>query len=343
MKTGMRTASLPVDPRNWTSTSAWSLAWRGFWRSLPPACSHRDCDRTQSVWRRLRPQPRGVVIQGLRYCEDQCGERALADALGRIRSASPRSPAPHRVPLGLLLLSRQQLTAEQLRAALRAQRTAGRGRIGEWLLAFGLVNEQQVTAALARQWSCPVLRTTLVSGNFAAANSAAGNFAAGSSAPSGRGIPQIPLTLLESFVMIPVNYVESTATLHIAFGEGIHHSVLYAIEQIVGCRTESCMAVPSFVRQQLSALSGSIRSGHRGETEMIFDRVADGAELLRIIHSYCTRLAATEIRLAACGPHLWVRLLRPSFPALDLLLRLPREASPQTSFAVPFLAALHAV
>ena len=323
MKTGMRTASLPVDPRNWTSTSAWSLAWRGFWPSLTPACSHRDCERTQSLWRRLRPQPRGVVIQGLRYCADQCGERALADTLGRIRSASPRNPAPHRVPLGLLLLSRQQLTAEQLQAALGAQRTAGRGRIGEWLLAFGVVNEQQVTAALARQWSCPVLRT----------NSLVANFAAGNPAPSGRGIPQIPLTLLESFVMIPVNYVESTATLHIAFGEGIDHSVLYAIEQIVGCRTDSCMAVPSFVRQQLGT-----RSGHRGESEMIFDRVADGAELLRIIHSYCTRLAATEIRLAACGPHLWVRLLRPSFPALDLLLRLPRDASPQASFPAPFLA-----
>jgi hypothetical protein len=337
MKTGIKTVGLPVD-RSWTSTSAWSLAWRGFWRSLTPACSHRDCRRTQSVWRRLGPQPRGVVIQGLRYCENKCGESALADALGRIRSTSPRNPAPHRVPLGLLLLSRQQLTAEQLRAALGAQRTAGRGRIGEWLLAFGLVNEQQVTAALARQWSCPVLRTNSLVANFATGNFAAGNFAAGNAAASSRGMPQIPLTLLESFVMIPVNYVESTATLHVAFGEGIDHSVLYAIEQIVGCRTESCMAVPSFVRQQLSVLSGP-----RGESEMIFDRVADGAELLRIIHSYCTRLAATEIRLAACGPHLWVRLLRPSFPALDLLLRLPRHASPQASFPLPFLAALPAV
>jgi hypothetical protein len=340
----MKTASLPFDSGNQAWTAAWTSAWRGLWQSLTPACSHRDCGRAHDVWRRLRRRPRSLVIQGLRYCEDGCGERALAEALGRIRSASPRNPAPHRIPLGLLLLSRHQLTAEQLRAALGAQRSAGRGRIGEWLLAFGLVNEQQVTAALARQWSCPVLRTnSLISGNvttgtFAAGNFAAATFASGNPAPGGRRTPQIPRTLLESFVMIPVNYVESTATLHIAFGEGIDHSVLYAIEQIVGCRTESCMAVPSFVRQQLSALSS-----HRGESEMVFDRVADGAEFLRIIHSYCTRLAATEIRLAACGPHLWVRLLRPSFPALDLLLRLPWDASPHASFPVPFLAALPAV
>jgi hypothetical protein len=37
--------------------------------------------------------------------------------------------------------------------------------------------------------------------------------------------------------------------------------------------------------------------------------------------SYCVRLASPEIRLAGCGPFLWVRLLRPSRPPLDLLLR----------------------
>ena len=139
---------------------------------------------------------------------------------------------------------------EQLRAALRAQRSAGRGRIGEWLRTLGFVSEQQVTAALARQWSCPVLRTN--------------SFSPGNSTLSAHRAPQIPVTLLESFVMIPVEYVETTATLHIAFGEGIDYSVLYAIEQMLGCRTESCMAVPSLVRQNLQSLSE-----RRGESEVV--------------------------------------------------------------------------
>lgn len=319
-------SSLAFDLRNLAPLSA----WRGFWQSLSPPCSHGDCAPMRGFWRRLQGQRRGVVIQGRRYCSDDCGERALADVLRRI-DAVPTRPShsplvPHRVPLGLLLLSRQQLTADQLRTALGAQRTAGRGRIGEWLLAFGFVDEQQVTAALARQWSCPVLRTSSV---------AAGAFSSANPAPGQRGTPQIPLTLLESFVMIPVNYVESTATLHMAFGEGIDYTVLYAIEQIIGCRTASCMAVPSFVRQHLSS-----RSGHRGENEMQFDRMADGAEFLRIILSYRTRLAASEIRLAVCGPHLWVRLLRPSATPLDLLLRLPRDTSPRASFSSYSLAPL---
>jgi two-component system copper resistance phosphate regulon response regulator CusR len=123
-------------------------------------------------------------------------------------------------------------------------------------------------------------------------------------------------------VDVYINYVETTSTLHIAFGEGIDYSVLYAIEQMMGCHTEACMAVPSFVRKNLQSISR-----HRGESEVVFDRVADAGEFSRIIQSYCVRLASPEIRLAGCGPFLWVRLLRSSRPPLDLLLRSPQADS----------------
>ncbi len=290
----------------------WRFAWQALWRRLAPRCAHSDCIHSRSVWRRLRGKPRGVVIHGLRYCKDACTERAVLAALRRLRSAPRQALAPHRIPLGLLLLSRQQLTAEQLQAALQAQRSAGHGRIGEWLQSMGFVSEQQVTAALARQWSCPVLRVSSVS-------------------PDASHAWQIPITLLESFVMIPVDYVESTATLHIAFGEGVDYRVLYAIEQMVGCHTQSCMAVPSFVRQKLQALTG-----RRGESEVVFDRVADDAEFSRIIRSYCVRLAANEIRLVACGPHVWVRLLCRTRPSLDLLLPAPGNTLAHSNF--PFMS-----
>jgi hypothetical protein len=295
----MGTASIHFDP--------WSLAWRGLWRRLAPRCALPGCIHTRSLWGRLRGAP-GIVIQGLRYCVDGCLERALADALWRAHSAPKRAPGPHRIPLGLLLLSRQQLTAEQLRAGLTAQRAAGRGRIGEWLQTLGFVSEQQVTAALARQWSCPVLRTD-------------------SALLAGRGrIPQIPVALLESVLMVPVAYVAATATLHVAFSEGIDYGVLYALEQMLRCRTEPCLAVPSLLRRRLQTLIEQ-----RGESEILFDRVADVAEFARIVGSYSVRLAASEIRMATCGRHVWVRLLRPAGHPLDLLLRSPGESAGQTS------------
>ncbi|HEY3974066.1 MAG TPA: hypothetical protein VGM18_13750 [Candidatus Sulfotelmatobacter sp.] len=296
------------------------LAWRQFWQSRQPACGDRDCPHAQKRWWRLRGQRRGVVVQGIRYCDDECVERAVAEALERLRSAAPRIQAAHRIPLGLLLLSRDQLTVEQLRAARQAQLTAGHGKIGQWLLAFGFVSESQLTAALARQWSCPVLQANILPTGFPQSNSSTHRV---------RPVSQIPLTLLEFFVMIPLDYVERTRTLHVAFGEGIDYSALYAIEQMLDCRTESCMASASFVRQTLQA-----RSRHRKEyraSEVVMDSVADAGELSRIVCSYSVRLDASEIRLATCGSHLWVRFLCPSSPPVNLLLRSTSHASSAAS------------
>jgi hypothetical protein len=288
----------------------WGGAWRELRQKLTPA-REGDCIHTSGLWRRLGGKAGGVLIQDARYCRDKCLEGALHDALARARSTSPHSPAGHRIPLGLLLFSRHQLTMEQLREALDAQRTAGRGKIGEWLQTLGFASEQQVTAALARQWSCPLLRASFLPVGFSRA-------------------PRIPLTLLRSFVMLPVDYVESTATLHIAFGEGIDYSVLYAIERMAGCHTEPCMVAPSLVHRNLQALSRN-----RGESEVVFDRLADSDEFASIIRSYCARVDASEIRLAACGAHLWVRLLRPSRAPLDLLLGARADVSAQAFFPPP--------
>lgn len=238
------------------------------------------------------------MFAGVRYCTDHCIEVALANSLARLLDLPTRTAASHRVPLGLLLLSRQQITAEQLQLALEAQRENGRGRIGEWLQTLGFASEQQVTGALARQWSCPVLQPQF--------------------ARTRRG-PQLPLALLQSFLMLPVDYVEPTSTLHLAFAERIDYSVLYAIEQMMGCHTEPCMAVPSFIRENLQGMAAN-----RSDSELVFERVSDAGEGGRIIRSYCVRVAASEVRIAACAPYLWVRLLRTSREPLNLLLRSPQ-------------------
>lgn len=284
----MGTASIHFD--------SWRPAWRQVWQKLAPRCGQSDCVHSRSVWRRLRRKPFGVMIQGSWYCMDGCLERALTEALRRVDSAAKQVAPSHRIPLGLLLLSRQQLTVEQLRQALEAQRVASRGRIGEWLQTLGFVNEEQVTAALARQWSCPILRADSLNSEL-------------------RRAPRVPVALLKSFVMIPVGFVEATSTLHLAFGEGIDYNVLYAIERMVGCRTQPCMAAPSLLRKSLQGLTE-----HRAEGEVVFDRLADIAEFARIVRSYSARVSASEIRLASCGPKLWVRLLRRSGSPLDLLM-----------------------
>ena len=206
-------------------------------------------------------------MQGARYCRTECMELALIEFFGRERTSSRRTAiAAHRIPLGLLLLSRKQVTAAQLHTALEAQRAAGPGlskkKIGAWLQQLGFATEQQVTAALACQWSCPVLRT----------------------GPGGMGASRfslIPVLLLEAFQMMPVELVESTGTLLIAFSEGIDYTVLYAIEQMLGYRTEACLVCPSTLQTSLQA-----QARDRGSSDVIFERVEDVGECAHIIGHY---------------------------------------------------------
>jgi hypothetical protein len=260
----------------------------------------------------MRRRSRGVRLQGARYCQTECLELALIEFLGRARPISRRAAiAAHRIPLGLLLLSRQQLTAAQLRTALKAQRAASRVRgkskgesrnekekkIGAWLQELGFVTEGQVTAALASQWSCPVLRSgpgVLGAGRFSS----------------------IPVLLMESFQMMPVELVEATGTLLIAFSEGVDYTLLYAIEQMLGYRTEACLVSPRALQKSLQA---QVR--HEGSTDVVFDRVEDIDECAHIIGNYSARMKAEEVRLARCGEHLWIRLERLRHEAVNLVLR----------------------
>jgi hypothetical protein len=288
---------------------SWGLVWKNLRQELRPNCDARNCAYAGTGWRRVRVRPSSIRMQGSQYCLPECLEQVLQERLQKAASGEQPKPAGHRIPLGLLLLSKQHLTGEQLRRALAAQRTAGRGRLGDWLQELGFVSERQVTAALARQWSCPVLQTA--------------------SAPLNPVLcPEIPMLLLDLFHMVPVSFVAATATLHMAFAEGIDYAVLYAIEQMFDCRTHPCVVDPSLLRESLLALGTSRRA-----REVVFDRVSDVAELVRIVSNYATRASARAIRLASCRQYSWVRLECALDQSLSLLLRMP--ASPVLRPSLP--------
>ena len=287
----------------WNSGVRWlQSSWRDFWVEMAPRCGYFGCNHAGSRWRRMRRRSQGVQLQGVRYCQAECLELALCEVLERARPPSSRfAVGAHRIPLGLLLLSRQQLTAVQLRTALAAQRAAGHGKIGVWLQQLGFATEPQVTAALARQWSCPVLRsdTAVIGASY---------------------IPTIPMRLLESFQMMPVKLVKATGTLLVAFSEGIDYTLLYAIEQMLGYRTEACLVSPSLLRHSLETLAQQNIS-----SDIFFARVNDAGECARIVGNYATKVQAREVRVARCGNLFWVRLERIRLEAINLVLGVPAQ------------------
>jgi hypothetical protein len=289
-------------------------ALRGNWRAMFPRCADRECSAARRMRRRLACWHAGVRLNGSWYCSPQCLEKAVRQnyARGRVTALAKRA-AQHRIPLGLLLLSRGQLTNPQLRAALQAQQDSGRGRIGYWLEHLGFATEQQVTAALGLQWACPVLP---------------------SSAPRDPAcLGMLPFPLLESFRMLPVRFVAATQVLYIAFCDGIDYPALNAIEQMLDCRTEACLLSHSALDQGLEQMAEKFRS-----RDLIFEGRREVGEMARITASYALKLGAAEARIVNCGDYLWTRLLSQD-AATNLLFRRPVVGLVEATTAVlnPFL------
>jgi len=257
-----------------------------------PHCARIGC--TRAAWLRLLPGY-GIRLQQQWYCSPQCFEIAVRRCFARASTPASAPPrAQHRIPLGLVLLSRGQLSNAQLRSALQAQRDSGRGRIGQWLEEMGFATEPQVTAAMGLQWACPVLpASALASADLS---------------------PTLPIRLLEAFRMLPVHFSRERV-LYLAFSEGVDYTAMHAIEQALPCRTEACLVGSSAMDAVLARLGQ-----HRRAADYVFEDPLSDSEMARISCGCVIKMGAREVRIVACGDYIWVRLETESDP-VNLLFR----------------------
>jgi len=269
------------NPRTWFTR--WSERRNADPSQIP--CSLVSCTRAKSFWQRLRDRhrTRGTFLQGDFYCHHPCLEAALLNQLSRLQMMAPAQLPPNRIPLGLLMVARGKLTFIEVRAALEAQRRARYGKIGEWIEKLGFATEHDVTAALALQWGCPVATSVDPS--------------------TVQSLGNIPLPILEAFQMLPLNYAAATNTLYIAFGERVDHAALYAIEKILSCRTQPCVAGRKSIARRLDSMRQLPRPN-----DVEFGPMSDLAEMARIAASYTSRLAPEEVRLSRIGRFIWLHL-----------------------------------
>jgi hypothetical protein len=128
----------------------------GVARGLLATCSNPECG---SGWLHLWRSRSAPVFEDGWSCSAGCTAARVASAV--YRELDGRGSAAlshrHRIPLGLVMLEQGWITSGQLRGALEAQKAAGAGRLGHWLVRQQGVSEQLVTRAVGLQWNCPVL------------------------------------------------------------------------------------------------------------------------------------------------------------------------------------------
>jgi hypothetical protein len=129
--------------------------------------------------------------------------------------------------------------------------------------------------------------------------------------------------------MLPLNHAVATNTLYLAFGERVDHAALYAIEKILTCRTQPCVAGRKSIARQLEFMRQLPRT-----TDVEFGPMHDLAEMARIAASYTARLSPDELRLSRIGRFIWLRLnvraeLRPRTRSVttNLVFRLAADST----------------
>lgn len=207
-------------------------------------------------------------------------------------------PKSHRIPIGLVLLSRGAIREDQLREALDRQRQAGSRRLGAWLQQTGAATEDEITSALAAQWGCPV-------------------FPLASEKSFLHCAAMLPMALIRNARMLPVYAPRNRSSVYIAFVDGIDHSWLRSAEQILGCRTIPCIVPESAFNRAVHEISFEARP-----EEFLFESATDVREMSRITTSFAMQLRANSVRMVGCREFAWARFDSDD-ATRDLLFRLP--------------------
>lgn len=216
----------------WNQLSKWIVPLGRIIR----VCENAACKQRSVLWPVWLRSAEGMRLQGRWYCSPHCFELAALHGFLRLLATPDGSlRKPHRIPIGLILLSRGVINSEQLKQALALQRAEGKGRLGKFLQQIEAVTDQDIAVGLAAQWGCPLYPLHSARDFLQCAS-------------------LLPLTLLETGRMLPVHYARYQETLHLAFVEGVDRTALYAVEQMLHLKTIPCIVSESALAEALEEL-----------------------------------------------------------------------------------------
>jgi len=289
-------SSAPIQKRRTKTPVVGTFAKvRSLWQEWLPPCANPACSQ-KPLARAMARKNTGISVADKWICGPDCFEAVANEKLSTIMSSrhAQESPPKLRLPLGLLLVSRGDLTGEQLKIVLDEQQKSG-ANIGDIVQHFGFATQDQVTAAVAAQWACGVfpLRDRLLAQPV-----------------------HVPRRLLEVYGMLPVHFSEIGRRLMVGFVTRVQYHILRTIEHITSCEATPCFITAREYDQYLHSAAFSER-----ENEIVFDRVSGTAEMAKLARNYVNQIGAYQARFGICRDYLWMRIWG-VHNEMDLLFRL---------------------
>jgi hypothetical protein len=247
-------------------------------------CANAGCS---TGWLKLFRHRSAPVFEGGWCCSADCVRALLETALRRemdARAAGGQAHG-HRIPLGLAMLEQGWITSSQLRGALEAQRSAGSGRLGYWLVRGQGVSEQLVTRALGLQWSCPVL-----SAEFHDVEGLA---------------TLVPRLFVDAFGALPLR-MAAGRILYLGFEDRLDPVLALGLERMTGLQVECGLVAGSAFRPAHAAMLKVVYPG----VELM--EASSEATLAQVLARTLERARPVDSRLVRVHDCFWLRMwLRP--------------------------------
>lgn len=243
-------------------------------------CANPGCS---SGWLHLWRSRSVPIFEGGWSCSASCTAARIEAATRREMEGKRLDPGRHRhrVPLGLVMLEQGWISSEQLRQALDAQRAAGQGRLGNWLMRQQGISEQWITRALSLQWNCPVLSIDQHDPEAMAA--------------------LLPRLFVEAFGVLPLR-VAAGSILYVGFEDRLDPVVTLAMERMLGLRVESGLIQST----QFRAAHERMLNISYPRTELI--EAASESPLVRVLTKAVERAKPVESRLVRIHDCVWLRM-----------------------------------
>ena len=247
-------------------------------------CANPICG---SGWLHLWRSRAAPVFEGGWNCSSACTAARIEAAVERELDArgSAQENHRHRIPLGLVMLEQGWITTAQLRQALEAQKVAGGGRLGHWLVCQLGVSEQLVTRALGLQWTCPVLPMEFHDAEELTV--------------------LLPRLFVDAFGALPLR-VAAGKLLYLGFEDRLDPVMALAIQRMTGLRVESGLVQSSLFRSAHTRML----SAKFPPVELI--EASSEQALVHVLAKAIEKARPVESRLVRVHDCLWLRQwLRP--------------------------------
>jgi hypothetical protein len=168
-----------------------------------------------------------------------------------------------------------------LRQALDAQKVAGAGRLGHWLVHHQGVSEQLVTRALGLQWSCPVLPLELHDAEALTV--------------------LVPRLFVDAFGALPLR-VAAGKLLYLGFEDRLDPVLALAVERMTGLRVESGLVPGSLFRPAHTRMLNA----RFPAVELI--EASSEAALVHVLTKSIEKARPVESQLVRVHDCLWLRM-----------------------------------